>query len=246
MTNYTEHISPEDSSETSTIRNKIENSLKFVEATLEITRIRIIGALFTYQKLSMEELCHYVGKSWPTIDKHAKILVKAKVILTEEINARGPNKKKLYSINPEYYENVLWFNMPKFAKMETPVLIEYLKKKIQLDRFYSQFFQYFIQEIIHYTKNFEKDIVMQYNQSNPQIIEYYMNNSIGIHLMALDETEDAIFDKKMQEYYLELQEYRQKLAQKGETVRKPRKYCNFIVKWPNDKVYESRANNKWQ
>ena len=76
--------------ETNTSSSYIGDTLKaakeytqFLAESNNPIRMHIIGALLCFSSLSIDELCQYLGKSWPTIDKHTRILAENQLILAE-------------------------------------------------------------------------------------------------------------------------------------------------------------------
>ncbi len=123
--------------------------------------------------------------------------------------------------------------------METDELLTYFEKRVHLDTFYSKFFQIWINDILNYSDRFTTQLKLQYKHTNEEIIDFFFKKTSRSILLALDDTEQALLDKKLSEFYQELYEHRRILAKKNEMTKEPRKYAAFIAKWSNAELYKN-------
>lgn len=228
----------------SKVKQKVVSAIKIGKAIRKFIHARILLLLLVYKELSIMDLCKILDKSWPTINRHLKILEEAGIVEIRRVSGKGPKKKKIYSVKSDILEQTR-LDYDELKELPFRDVKYILSRELRGDIWTMEFVQKLIDDLIPYLNAFEKQLRDIKFSSSETSVDFYCEYKASHYLEALDEEEYAFYLEKYKDLYKELSEFRKKKRKQEVPIKTARPYGVFHIIMPLKKIQESNYNLYW-
>lgn len=224
------------------MKKNIEEKTQVVEALNSLIRIRILILLWAYKEQSVNDLCEKLGKSWPTVNKHLKILRNAGLLDLRKVKSPGPKNKKLFSARPDLIKYTrLGF---EFLKMDPEEVLDILLEDVKSDEKTLELIQKIFDDVIPYHEELVRKLKV-IKPTQEKLSKFYERSHVNYYVEILDEEEFDYYFERYKEFLEDMEEYKEKRRSELGPEKREKPYAALHVILPLKKIQEARFKRFW-
>lgn len=224
---------------------KIQNIIKMLESTNNLTRMRLILILLIYNELSLTSLSKKLGISKSTASRHLKALIKTNVIKIRKQKVRASRKKQYYSIIPNLLQ-IMRLSSFELRRILPEKALEARLLDLKSDKLILRTIKNFMNEILLYYEDLQEHIERDSPTSHHDIEKTFSTENVcRYYFWMFNKKQFEVFRTKYLEFLKDLLKEMEKYQNNNNEVKSE---INLYFVWhlmvPVKKIYDNIFNQQ--